>query len=580
MGGGFSVGGLITGLDTNNIIRQLIEIERQPILRIEERIKDLEAERTAISDLRDTLLALRNRAQDFRLGTTFSRFQAPSTDESVLTASVTGDTPTTGAFSINISQLATATVATSSDVLGGAIDPNAVLNNSGLNTQVQAGAFSINGVSINIDPDTQSLNDIINAINVNVPNVSASYDAVTDTLTFENDTAGDTNLINFGASDDTTNFLEAINILGATQSTGPNGSTVATSTRNLGAVNPDAALNTVNFRNGAVTDGTIFVNGVEISVDPATDSISDIVARINSADAQVRATYDSATDRIRVVSETLGSRTIGFASGSSNFLEVANLAGANPATQTAGTDSEFSIDGGPVQTRNTNQISDVIGGVTLNLQSLGTATINVESDTASIVEDVRGFIEEFNTALSEISTELANDGALRGDGTIRAIENFLRSTIFSSVDGINGQFDNLINIGINTGDQFVSTGPFELQLDEEAFIAALEDDATNVEQLFSNDGETGVADVLFNFLDAQTKSTGPLNQRARPNGTLDQQIQSQNDRIERLEDRIAIREQRLRQQFAQLETLSAQFQQQSTALLGLQSGLAGFGQGQ
>ena len=33
-----SVGGLVSGPDTNNIIRQLIALERHPILRLEERI--------------------------------------------------------------------------------------------------------------------------------------------------------------------------------------------------------------------------------------------------------------------------------------------------------------------------------------------------------------------------------------------------------------------------------------------------------------------------------------------------------------------------------------------------------------
>lgn len=64
MSGAFNAGGLITGLDTNTIIRQLMPNERQPITRLQQRITTLQTQQSAVRDLRTQLLALRNAWQD------------------------------------------------------------------------------------------------------------------------------------------------------------------------------------------------------------------------------------------------------------------------------------------------------------------------------------------------------------------------------------------------------------------------------------------------------------------------------------------------------------------------------------
>lgn len=576
MAGGFSVGGLITGLDTNNLIQQLLQIERQPIVRIEERIKTLESQKEAIQSLRTTLTDLRNQIQDFRLNTVFSNFNFVSSNESVLTASGGSTTPAEGSFVIDVLQVASASTATSGSFVGQRINSGFSLATSGIHTDVTSGAFSINGVAISVNANGDSITDVINAINASGAGVLATYDSVTDTVTLENSAPGDTSLINLGQSSDTSNFLSAVNLVNAPQTTGSSGSTTVTSSRNLGAIDPGETIDAIRL-NGTVSAGTFFINGIAITVDPTTDSVLDVISRINDSDAGVRAAFDTNSDTIRIVSETLGSRTIGFSAGTSNFLEVFNLDGATPAIQTAGKDAEFTIDGGPTLTRNTNTISDAINGVTLNLSSAGATSVTVSKDNESVVSAVQAFIEQFNTAVKETADLTKTEGDLRGDGTIRSIETFLRTNVFGLVSGLSGPFSSLIDIGITTGDSFDASAPFALELDEDAFLAALADEETNVQELFTNDGETGIGDVLFNFLDEITKSSGSLNARARANGSIDQQIETARDRIQRLEDRLVVRERRLRAQFAQLEQLSANFQQQNTALLGLQSGLGGLG---
>lgn len=573
MSGAFTAGGLITGLNTTELISQLIELERQPIIRMQSRIAALEEQREAVSGVRTQLQTLRNRAQDFRFEMVFRQFQATSSEESVLTTDMATGTPAAGTYSIEVLQLASATVARGSAVLGGAIDPDAPLSSSGITTDLTAGDFTINGTTFTFDPDTQSLNDVLAQINSSGAGVTATYDPVEDKVTLENDTPGDTSIINFGASEDTSNFLTAIGLMGAQQSTGGNGSTVVTSSRNLGAVDPGQTLNLSNFRNGAITAGSFRINGVQINVDPTADTLEGIIGAINASDANVTATYDSTNDTIRVVSDSLGSRTIAFESGTSNFLDVVNL---TTATQTAGNDAQFTIDGGAVQTRNTNAIADAIAGVTLNFRSLGTSTVSVETDNESILEGVREFITAFNDALTEIREQTGQDAALENDTTLTMISSQLQYQIFGNVEGLSGPFKNLVQLGITTGDAFNSEVGAQFELDEETFLEALRDNPENVEQLFSNDDGTGIANMLADYLENATSTTGFLNQRIRSGGTIDSQIEAYNNRIERLEYTIAQHEQRYIQQFARLEQMASQYQTQGTSLSGLTSGFLSF----
>lgn len=571
--GAFSVGGLISGLDSNSLIAQLIQLERQPIFRLQSRIEALEAQKDGITELRTQLLPFRNLIKDFQFGLDFSKFEALSSNESVLTAEQTGTNPTPGTFLVDVIQLASASIATSSTQLGAPINPGATLASSGITSEISAGTFTINGVEFTVDPAVDSLTGLLNTINASGAGITATYDGVTDTVTFENSTPGDTSIINFGASGDTSTFLSAIKVDGASQSTGGSGSTIVTSTGNLGAINPGTLLSSVSFANGAVTAGSFAINGVSIALDPAVDALSDVIERINASDAGVTASYDAATDGIRVVLDTLGSRTISFTSGTSNFLDITNL---TTAIQTAGSDSQFTVNGGPVQTQNGNNVSDAISGITLKLLSVGTSSVTVDVDDDSIIGAVQKFVDTFNESIEAIQELTGKDGEFQNDTSFRSIESFLKIQIFQQVPGLGVGLESLLDIGISTGDSFDSSAAFHLSLDVDKLRAAILDNREGVQSLFSNDAETGIADRLFDFMDDLTSSTGFLNDRTRSNGSIDHQIDSLEDRIESLERRVAQREARLRRQFLQMEVLLSSLQVQGASLAGLAGGFGAF----
>ncbi len=568
MGSGFSASGLISGLDSNDIVQQLMQLERRPIMRLENSIGKLEKEKEATNELLDSFRSLRTLAQDFRTNPAFSQFEAASSNEDAVRAEVSGDNPVTGTFAVDVHQLASPTVAKSSATMGASIDTNEPLNDSGIRESINAGQFTINGVEFEVDPDNDTLGDVMQMVNDSGAGVTMSYDADTDRVTIANDD-GSTDLINLGGSQDTSNFLQAVNLTDEA----PQENGAVTSTRTLGAVDRNVTLEDVNFDGGAMTAGSFSINGVSITVDPTEDTLQTVLDRINNSDARVTASYDEINDTIRVVSDQMGSSTINFSSNSSNFLELTNLADAE---QAAGQSARFTVNGGEVLTRNSNTVSDAIGGVRLQLDSVGASTVTVEQDDDAIVERVRGFVDAYNENVAKVRELTSREGALANDSTVRMVENSLQRLFSDVVEGAGGSFSSLLEIGISTGRGFDSGAVPQLQLDEEQFLEAMQTDQANVRNLFTNQDRTGIADRTASYLDEVASSRGVLARRTAPSGSIAQRIRNLNDQIDRTEDRVARREKRLRAQFTHMEQMLAGFQNQGAAVGQLGAGFRMF----
>ena len=565
LSGTFNIGGLVSGLDTETIISQLIQIESQPITRLQNRITQLQNQRTAIQNVRNALSTLRNRLQDFNLNNVFTAFKSTSSDTSVVQAQVSGSNPVLGAYQVEVMQLASATTANSSGRIGSAIDPNATLENSGITTTVQSGTFTINGIEFNVDPTTQSLNDITNMINSSAAGVTATYNASEDRIYLQNTDPGDTSRITLGSSNDSSNLISALGWTNAVQYTNGSGSTELKSTQPLGAVRTDVKLQDLNLQGGAITGGSFSINGFSINIDPTSDTIADILSRINASEAGVIASYDTTTDTLHFVSEASGSRLIRFGNSldTSNFLSVMNL---DSATQTAGSDAVFKVNGGAEQTRNSNTITDVISGTTLTLLKTGTSTITTGTDEDKVVENMQSFLTAFNDAIRQIRQSTAQGAALYGESSIREIASYLQQNFFNTVSGITGTYKSLADIGFSTGSAFDSKAIPSITLDADKFKEALRNDKTNVVELFKNSSSTGLVDTLFPYLDEISGYSGFLNERIKTNGSIDTQITSINNQISRIEYRVSQKEARLRRQFTLMEQMMQSLQGQNTSL--------------
>ena len=109
----FSMSGLISGLDWDTLIKQLVAVERQPETKLSQKISTLTAQKTAIKELKTQLTTLRSRLQDFRFNNIFDSYSSTTSEDTVLTSSVSGTSAAVGSYVVKVTQLASATVANS-----------------------------------------------------------------------------------------------------------------------------------------------------------------------------------------------------------------------------------------------------------------------------------------------------------------------------------------------------------------------------------------------------------------------------------------------------------------------------------
>lgn len=96
----------------------------------------------------------------------------------------------------------------------------------------------------------------------------------------------------------------------------------------------------LQFGSPAIVDGSFMLNNTAIAVN-TTDSINDVIDRINQSSAGTTATFNSATERIEFLQDTTGSLpTIDLQSDTSNFLEATKL---DTASVVPGTDDESTV---------------------------------------------------------------------------------------------------------------------------------------------------------------------------------------------------------------------------------------------
>lgn len=229
-------------------------------------------------------------------------------------------------------------------------------------------------------------------------------------------------------------------------------------------------------------------------------------------------------------------------------------------------DASLTVDGVSV-TRASNSISDVIDGLTLDLQSAGQASVSIAADSAVAKSAVSGFVEAYNGLKDQLST-LSASGA--SGSVLRNIENQLRGVLNNGITGL-GDYSYISELGVTTNSD---TG--KLEFDSETLVSALEDAPDSVMGFFSNEAD-GFASRFDTLLEGFVQS----------GGTIDTIIEGGNNRIdgiersrESLERRLEGIEARYLREFGVLDGLIASMTTTSdylTSQLNILSNLAGGG---
>jgi len=332
-------------------------------------------------------------------------------------------------------------------------------------------------------------------------------------------------------------------------------------------------------------ENTITINSTDITIND-TDTLNDVSDKINAADAGVKASI--VDDHLVIettetgVDQALDPTKITDANGLLEGLGVLNADGTIANELQAASDAEIDINGITGITNSTNTFSEVVEGVTFNIQpgaeSLGenTTTISVTKDTGKAADTVQAFVDQYNSVMSFLDgktdyDEEEEEGAiLQGDGTAMRLQSRLRELVTYSVKD-SGDYRTFNSVGIEVDRDGV------MSFDSSKFKESLTESPEEVMNLFkaesSEDGYDGVAVRMDSYLDPLMQTnTGLIPRRL---DFFDNRIEDLNESIEDVERKVEMTRERYVEQFTAMETAISEMQQQQSWMMSQLSSLGG-----
>lgn len=437
--------GIASGIDYNSIITKLTSMTTAPITQLNQQIATLNAANAELIKINGLLNDVQSALTGLSNSNIYDAVTATSSMPSIATASgIAGGNASPGTYTITNTQLATATQVVSAaaaghletDALGAStgdavplVDSYAAITPT--NGTSGQGSVTINGVTVNYDVNSQSIDTIFANINSAVQaatgdsSFNIGFQAGTDTVQITDAN----NPISLGSSSDQGNLLQVLR-LDQAQVVNSASSGSVTATAGVGGINQALEFNSTNGQgtatNGnyvtAVTSGFFTINGVQISVNNTTDNLYSVIQRINASSAGVNASYNSATGQITLTSKSTGAQSIvlGSSSDTSNFLSATGLTAASGAKTTIGQQASvtFQDAGGTSHTvySNNNTVTTAIPGVQLSLLSNSSShyQVTVGQDSSQLVTALNTFVSAYNAAITEINSATQAPVVLQG----------------------------------------------------------------------------------------------------------------------------------------------------------------------
>ena len=266
MSQGISFAGLGSGLDTDSIVKQLIDIERRPVILIQRRQIKLEQEKAAIGSINSSLLSFKDSVAKLQSDDLYSIVNAISDASERISVSATNEAAA-GSFGVEVLSLAQSRRLSSRSF-------------SSLSDRLGfSGEFTINGKGVELASD-DGLLDIRDKINAADAGISAQILTVA---------SGDNRLIltadQVGADGFSIQDASATNVLqglGFTSASTDIKNAFASGGRSGQFLASDQAVgDLLGFT--ASPSGTVTIGDQEVQIDLATDSLDDIQAKITAA---------------------------------------------------------------------------------------------------------------------------------------------------------------------------------------------------------------------------------------------------------------------------------------------------------
>lgn len=345
----------------------------------------------------------------------------------------------------------------------------------------------------------------------------------------------------------------------------------------------------------AIGTGTLDIgvgdSSFQVTIDSSNDTLEGIRDAINEAsdNAGVTASIinvdDSGGDteaRLVLTADDPGTAnavTVGVTDDDGNHTDASGLStlrydgtASNLVESNAAADAQIAVDG-QTATRSTNTFSDVLEGVTINVEKaeVGTVeTLAVTRSSGSVKSEINGMVKAYNAlmqtvrGLTKYNSETGQAAILLGDAAARGLEVQARQGLTDLVEGMDGDIQSLADLGITVGTNR------QLVVDSDQLDSALEGNLDEVKDLFTSDD--GVAKRLDAITDGYLGSDGILGNRtdgmqARLDDIADQR-EALDRRMENLRDRYTAQFIAMDQIVAQMNATQDQLTQQLATLPG------------
>lgn len=494
MPGSQGIDGIVSNLNTTEIIKAVMDFERRNIRRMESDIQEKTQKMSVFNTISAKVLSLKVKADKLTRAATFEAAKVSVSDEDYLTASVGGKI-SSGQYSVKVEQLASY-------------------------NQIASQGFATKGTTIGTGEFTIQLGDG-SAKTIEITSENNTLEGLKDAI---NDSGSSIQaaIINDGSSSNPYRLL-----LTSTKSGAENMIQVSSSLS--GGEAPDFvnssfdAVEKTRWTNGstaeAVVGDTASYTGSENKTytftvaGSGTQTIGTDEIELNWSDGTNSGTLTIAAgytpgDEIALAGAGSDGLKLSFSDGILAAGDSFQVQAFTPELQAA-QDAKVSLGdssggGSPITvSSSTNEIKDLIPGVTLNLKKVTDATTNINIDTTidkgKIVKAVEDFVNSYNDVMNAIdqqfkyNEESTEIGILFGDSTLRTMQTRMRTGLLTSMSDLDSDYVLLSQLGVRHD---VATGKLVLR-DRAALEDAIENNMDDLLKFFTNSGSSDNSAVEF-----------------------------------------------------------------------------------
>lgn len=611
----FRLTGLASGLDTDQLIKNLMTVERIPLNKLEQKKQLAEWRQDAYREFTNSLRGFKEqffdvtrKASYLLTDNAFMSFSTKSSSDAYVTASGTASAQVSS-HTVKVLQLATADKAKSASPVSKPV--------SGTVT-----SFELSGkkIRVNLDGVTREI-------------TLGNYDNIQDLVEdgsnglqkLLNDAFGVTaegNKINVSYSGgkvqlSTGNGATRITLQSGTQNDAlaslgiASGASNGISTGSKLSALADKLQGNLTFSAGKVSfaiNDTAFSFSEDDTLQKVMDTIN------NSTGANVTMRYDETSDKFTITAKQTGAGdNIRIDETGGTFFAAIGINASNPVSE-QGVDAMAEIDGIAI-TRSTNTFT--VNGLEYTLRQQHTTeqigeTISVEQDVDKVFNSIKLFVDEYNKLIDSFSTKLtekydrdyqplsdeekealsedevkkwenkAKTGLLRNDSILQKLQSDMRMAMASAIEGVG---ISLSSIGISSK-SYQDKG--KLTIDEAKLKKAIREKPDEVKNLFIKQSEDvpsytrsltstekstryqqqgllyRISDLVEDHISILRNNDGRkgiLLEKAGMKGdaselrsSLAQDITNYNEKISEMLDKLAKKEDNYYKQFSQLET--------------------------